>query len=391
MTRGRLIFFLLSLAVVLPLVSGGVLGEGEGRERGLYRNLSVFTEVLSLIRRAYVEEVDVEALMDGALDGTADALDAFSLFVPAEDVPSFLAAREIGIARSGMQVGKARGVAFVLALDEEGPAAKAGFEAGDVISQIDGRSTREIALWEIEVLLARDPETLVETEIIRRGETQEIAWTLADFEPTGPRLEDHEGISLLRIPRFSSKTGELVAELLEGFEGQALIIDLRRSALGEGRWAFDVGRLFVQGELGRLAARGEELEAFESKEAPIWQGHLVVLVDRATLGPGELLATILSQGGDAKVVGQSTFGYAGRQALFTLTNGARVQLTDAFYAGPDHEPILEGLEPDVKVSLRGRGLSTEEEPSLDTLILEEALKVLREEPDESQEEEREAA
>jgi len=105
----------------------------------------------------------------------------------------------------------------------------------------------------------------------------------------------------------------------------------------------------------------------------------VVLQDRGTLGAAEVLATVLRQRTGAKLVGERTFGYAGRQTEVGLSNGAVVQLTDAFYAGPDRERLRDGLKPDVLIDERSRSFNEQDKP-LGDLILERGLRLLAPEP-----------
>ena len=101
----------------------------------------------------------------------------------------------------------------------------------------------------------------------------------------------------------------------------------------------------------------------------------MVLVDRGTQGAAEVFAQILRQRSGAKLVGQPTFGFAGRSKVIELDAGGSIVLTDAFFTGPDGEPVDEGIEPDVLVGDRARSFKELGE-SLEDLILERALDVL---------------
>ena len=121
MNRSRLIFVLLSVACLAPIVGSSLSRAATDEEAGedsLSKQLSVFSEVLSLIRRAYVEEASVEKLLQGALDGSIDALDPLSTFVPADEVESYRRTREIGSRFSGLVVSKERGAPQGLVFDE---------------------------------------------------------------------------------------------------------------------------------------------------------------------------------------------------------------------------------------------------------------------------------
>jgi carboxyl-terminal processing protease len=387
MTRVRLLFLLVSAALVLPILTGTLLGAAERekapQEDSFYKYLSVFSEVLSHVRQAYVEAPEVEMLMAGALDGTTDALDPFSIYVPARHVEAYQKARAVGRRHSGLELLKERGVAYVVSAEKGSPAQAAGVKAGDIVSEIGGRSTRLMPLWEVQELLAGAPGTKIELELIRLGEPQQVAFELRQFDNPPAALERVEGTALLRIPSFDAETAPQVRAALAplGAERQ-LLVDLRGVGGGEVEAAYEVAKLFARGELGALLQKGERKAGFSGDEAPLWQGKIVVLVDRGTLGPAEVLATVLRQRAAAELVGEPTFGHAGRQAAVELSSRGRLFFTDAFYAGPDGTAIDDGLQPDVRVDERSRTFLEKDTP-IEELILRRGLRHLRGEDEEA--------
>lgn len=373
----RLLFFLLSLAFVVPLVSGALLGapaigEAEAEEGdSFYKYLSVFTEVLRLVRQVYVEEPDIHSLMAGALDGASDALDPFSVYVPASEVDAYLAAAAVGRKHSGLLLLKERGVVFVAAVEEGSPAASAGLERGDIVSKIDGISSRALPLWQIRETLARQPGSSVALEIVRRGESRDVTLLLGPFDRPAAHLQPRHGVQVLRISSFDANTAARVAELLSAGGSGALLVDLRGVAGGDAEAAYDVAGNFAAGQLGSLSGRDGTSQKFASDADTTWSGELGVLVDRGSQGPAEILATILHQTAGATMLGEETFGHAGRAAHVRLASGGMLEITDAFYTGPDGRPLNEALEPDVEVDLPGHlpaGDKEEGDPILDRAI-----------------------
>ncbi len=383
MNRSRILFFLLSLAVLLPIVSGTLSRAATDQpadDDALSKHLSVFSEVMSLIRRAYVEETSIDELLAGGLDGATDALDPLSTFVPADSIEAFEEVRQIGRNHSGLTVGKERGIAFVIAVDTGSPGEEAGLEAGDILAEIDGRSTRGIPLWELQSVLAQEPGTELSLEILRRGQSKELALQLQTYQFSESIVEDHEGLAVLRLGRIGEDTVEEVREALGSLtrSGQdKLLIDLRGLAGGSSEAAYSIAGLFASGELGRLqGAEGAEVR-FEGLQALPWSGDTVVLVNAGTQGPAEILAAVLRQQSGARLVGQRSFGLAGHQSLVPLSDGSGVLLTDAYYTGPDGEPISSSLVPDVVVRQRP-GTVSEEEVEIEDLTLQRGLEVLLE-------------
>ncbi len=381
MSRGRVTFLLLSLALVVPLLSTGLrraLAEGDG-EDSLYKQLSVFSEVLHLIRRAYVDEVAPEKLLAAALDGAADALDPLSTFVPAGALEEYAAARAIGASRSGLVVVKERGIALVVAVAPGSPAEQAGVEGRDVVVEIDARPTRRMPLWEIQSVLAGEPGTRLELALLRRGQPERVELELAAYPRAPARLSELDGEAVLRIPDCEpvtvAETAVALSDLAAG-ERRRLLVDLRGVAGGDPAIAYAIAEQFARGPLGSLRDRGGEITGYAGEREPLWQGPLVVLIDRGTMGCAELLATVLRQSAGAQLVGQPSFGHAGRMEMLPLSSGAALLTTDAFYAGPDGEPLSDALTPDLQVSA-ATGFGDDDRPLAD-IMLERGLELLRE-------------
>lgn len=386
MNRSRALFFLASSLLVLFIVGGSLLGAsaGDEDERGdsLYKYLSVFTEALSLVQQAYVEDVDLETLMAGALDSTTEALDPFSLYLPAGEVERYLKAREIGTRLSGVLLLKERGIAFVASVEPGSPGAEAEIQVGDIVSEINDKSTRKMPLWEIQETLGAEPGTQVKLDMIQQGEDKEVEITLGSFEPPHAALDTIDGARLLRVGGLLPTDLDPVRQALERAtreEVEGLAVDLRGIAGGDPETAYQIAGLFVQGELGTLDHRGEAVETFTSEAEPLWQGRLVVLINRGTLGAAEILATVLHQKADGELVGEPTFGYAGRQDIAELPSGGRLIYTDAFYTGPDRVALQDRLEPDLRVTYGSRTFAEREIP-LRELILKRGLRRLTEDP-----------
>ena len=389
MNRSRILFFLVSAVIVLPLLAATLLraadaGQVKPEEDSFYKYLAVFSETLGLVRQAYVDEPDMDTLMAGALDGTTDVLDPFSLYVPASEVPGFLQADAVGKRHSGLTLLKERGIAYVVAVEKGSPGDGAAVRAGDIVAKLNGRSTRLMPIWEIEELLAGKPGTKIAMELIRIGEPVQISFELKPFDPPPASLEEVEGVPLLRIPTFDEKTAADVRAILAKEPGRVkdkLLIDLRGVSSGDAEAAYTTAQLFTSGELGALKRRAEELRTFRTGDRPAWQGKTVILVDRGTLGAAEVFATVLRQKEKAELVGERTFGHAGRQGSAELSTGGRLLFTEAFYTGPDKKPLNEALKPDLLVDDRSRTYLEKDTP-LGELILRRGIRrLLGQEPE----------
>ena len=383
MSRSRIFFFLLSAIVVLPLLASTLLraadtSQAKPDEDSFYKYLAVFSETLGLVRQAYVDEPDMDTLLAGALDGTTDALDPFSLYVPASQVSGFLQAQAVGKRYSGLTLLKERGIAYVVAVEKGSPGDGAGIKPGDIIAKVNNRSTRLMPIWEIQELLAEKPGAKITMELIRVGEPKQVSFDLKPFDPPPVSLEVVEGVPMLHLPTFDDKTATDVRAVLARQPGQVrdkLLIDLRGVSSGDPEAAYATARLFTNGDLGALKRRSEELRGFRADDKPVWQGKMVILVDRGTLGAAEVFATVLRQKEKAELVGERTFGHAGRQGSAELSNGGRLLFTEAFYTGPDKKPLNEALKPDLLVDERSRTYLEKDTP-LGELILRRGIRRL---------------
>jgi len=419
MNRSRLLFIVSSSLLVLPMLMALVVAAdpGTGRRadwrkgaRGPHgervesteedtfdtylKYLKVFSEVLGLIRDTYVDEPNTDALMAGALEGVTDAMDPFSVYVPAKAVPGYVKALATGKSLSGLALLKERGATLVMSVEKGSPADAAGLKVGDLVAKLDGTSTRTTPLWEMQEALAGAPGTKVSLEVIRLGVPVQANFDLKPFTPPAvslsqvgetPEAARDKTATVLRIPSFRADTVEQVrAELgsagrTPGTAEAKLLIDLRGVSSGDPEQAYEAAKLFASGELGAMLQRKQELRRFESSDTPVWQGRLVVLIDRGTAGPAEVFASVLHQRAGAELVGERTLGYAGHRATADLSTGSRLFFTDAFYTGPDKKPINESLKPDLLVSERNRTFLEKDVP-MGELILRRGVHHLLEEP-----------
>ena len=389
MSRSRIVFFFLSAILVFPLLAATLLraadsGQAKPEDDSFYKYLAVFSETLGLVRQAYVDDPNMDTLMAGALDGTTDALDPFSLYVPASQVPGYLQANTVGKRYSGMTLLKERGIAFVVAVEKGSPGDGAGIKPGDIVAKMNGRSTRVMPLWEMQEALAAQPGSKVTMELIRAGEPVQVAFELKAFQPPPVSLEVVESVPVLRIPTFDDKTAAAVRDALTKNGDKVkdkLLVDLRGVSSGDAESAYATARLFTTGEMGALKRRAEELQVFKSDDRPAWQGKMVILVDRGTLGAAEVFATVMRQKQKTALVGERTFGHAGRQGSADLSSGGRLLFTEAFYTGPDKKPLNEALKPDLLVDERSRTYLEKDTPMSDLILRRGIRRLLGQEPE----------
>src|SRR5688500_5356487 len=156
--RTRLWVLAVSTPVIAFTLIGGYLGQAMTRDE-MYRNLAIFGDVFDLVVDNYVEEVDVQKAMRGAMRGLADGLDPESAFLSA-DLVKAMESKETPAADIGVELPRQYYLRIVSARDGS-PAARAGLRSGDYIRAIDGRATRDMSAFEGSRLLAGAPGSKV--------------------------------------------------------------------------------------------------------------------------------------------------------------------------------------------------------------------------------------
>ncbi|HEY4002394.1 MAG TPA: S41 family peptidase [Candidatus Xenobia bacterium] len=242
------------------------------------------------------------------------------------------------------------------------PAAKAGLEAGDVIADIDGKSTDGMAIDTAAAMLRGEIGSKVRLGIDRKGNNAplDVDVTRDSIHPvtvTSRMLEKHIGYVRLRL--FGEHTGTELAEALDDLRTQgmkALVLDLRNNGGGYIRTAVDVCSNFVPaGDLiVSVEHRTGTPEELRAHPTPL-SAHplpMVLLVNGYSASASEITAGCLKDLGVATLVGVKTFGKGSVQNVEKLPQGAALKLTIAHFFSPKHNPIHHvGVLPDVEVPM----------------------------------------
>ena len=307
MSRHRLVgvaasaTLLLALFVVLPGI-GADEKEKSGRE-SLYRPLSLFTEVISLVRGNYVEEVDPKALLSGAFSGMTEAMDPFAEYIPPDKMPAYTTyegVRSKELPELGLVLARRMNYPVIVAPVAGSPAAAAGVKSDDLIEKIDGKPVRGLALWEVESLLAGKPGGRIRLLVVRDGKPRRhtIDIVRAGWSPAAPSSSRSGGETIVQVPSFGPGTAAAVKAILVPLDRtKPLVLDLRDNAWGSFDEAARTAALFVPaGSLGELKGRKIETKAFRAEPGErAHESRLVLIVDSGTAGPAELFAAAVAE------------------------------------------------------------------------------------------------
>jgi carboxyl-terminal processing protease len=356
-SRSRLTVLFVSVPIIVFVVVGGVLSRASAREDS-YQHLRVFDDVVSLILNNYVEQVDPDKIMVGAMQGLAEGLDADCAWLPPGEVAKISKHTPVPRGTIGVELTRQYYLRIIAARDGSA-AAKAGLRTGDFIRAIDDKPTREMSVWEGEHLLLGAPGSKVKLTVLRGNAAEphvvELVREDATAAPVTGRIVK-PGVGLLRITGFNERTAAELkthAAALVKDGATHLLIDLRSTAEGAPELGIASARVFV-GE-GVLATRDSKTEPKRDETAAPGDGSIttpvLLLVNNGTSSAAEVFAAALHARKGTALIGEHTLGRAATQELVKLPDGSGMWLSTVQFLGPGGTQLHEkGLAPDVAVA-----------------------------------------
>jgi carboxyl-terminal processing protease len=348
-----------SFAVLLFVVVGSMGGVHASSNDGSYRQLQVYSEVLSRVRSEYVEEPNIPKVTDGALHGLLESLDSNSSYLTADAYKAFKSHKAEGKAGIGAVVSKRFGYADVVSVLPGSPAEKAGIESTDIFEAIEGQSTRDMSLPEIRNLIAGTPGSTLTVEVVRarKAEPQKVVITrdVVGIPPTSEKMMD-DGIGYVKVEALTKGKAQEIASKVKSLEksgAKKILLDLRNCAEGEESEGVAVANLFLNhGTITYLQGQKFPREAFNADPAKaVTTLPLAVLVNRSTSGPGEIVAAAVLENARGDVVGDKTFGDGSLQKTIDLPDGGALILSVAKYYSPSGKAIQDAaVTPNVVVA-----------------------------------------
>ena len=348
-----------SLAILLFTVVGGFVHVRASSNDGAYRQLSVYSEVLSRIRSEYVEEPNIPTVTEGALHGLLESLDANSSYLTAAEYKHYKSIKTEGRADIGAAVSKRFGYADVVAVIPGGPADKAGIENSDILESIEGKSTHDMSLAEIRSLLVGDTGSTLTVSVVRprRAEPQKIVIT-RDMVTIPAAIDKMlaDNVGYVKVDAFPAGKSQEIANKIRNLQKQGarkIVLDLRNAASGDEAEGVATANLFLDhGTITYLQGQKFPRQAFNADPVKdISKLPVAVLVNRGTAGPAEIIAAAILENARGDVVGDKTFGDGSVQKLIEMPDNSALILSIAKYYSPSGKAIQDtAVTPNVLIA-----------------------------------------
>ncbi len=350
----------ISLLVVASLALSFGAGYTQGIRTPPTQGLDTVEQAWNIIFHDYVDQdrLDAGTLSQAAIKGMVEAVDdPYTAYIDPETYQLSVSNLEGKIEGIGAYIGVKDEQLIIIAPVPDSPADKAGIKAGDVIVEIDGRSTTEMSVAEA-VLSIRGPKgTPVKLRVLHQGETgpeqmEEIEIVRAEIELPSVRFEMKEDIAYINITYFSERTDEELSSALESIDHEAatgIILDLRSNPGGLLQAVVDVASHFLKEGVVVKAVdnQGKQTTLTVKSNRVVTDLPLVVLADNFTASGGEVLAGALQDYARATVAGTTTYGKGSINILRQLKDGSGLYITTARWLTPNGRLIEgKGLIPD---------------------------------------------
>lgn len=355
---------LVSAVAVLPAATSGLAAVDSRANREFEKLFTIY----ELVKQNYVDPVDDDKLLKGAIDGMLASLDPHSNYLDGPSLQRLETMIDGQYTGLGLSVVEDEGAVKIISPFKGSPADKAGLKAGDYITHLDGVLYYERDLDEAVAKMRGPAGTSIRLTIFRKGRDQPFDVTVTrgviDLEPVTWELKDNVGV--ISVNEFSRDVGKDVNQAIVDLKRQAaakgstrlagLVLDLRSNPGGSLDEAVALSDLFLEkgdivSQRGRLAGENQFYRAETMFKGDVAKGlPVVVLVDAGSASASEIVAGALQDQRRAVIMGERTFGKGSVQSFIQLDRNSAVKLTTARYFTPSGHSVQEGgITPDIKV------------------------------------------
>jgi carboxyl-terminal processing protease len=362
--RSQFVITILLVCAITATLSFGdrIVSRVSAVARDTYDGIEVFTNVLSLVQKNYVDSVTTKQLIDGAVTGMLNALDPHSAYLPPDLYRELQVDTRGSFGGLGIEITTRNNVLTVVSPIEDTPAYRAGIKPGDQIIKIEEEFTKDMPLVEAVKKMRGPKGTKIHLTLRREGVPRLIDLSLTreviKIQSVKARMLER-GYGYLRITQFQERTDDDVQTALAALEKEnggplsGLVLDLRNNPGGLLTQAIKVSDEFIDAGLvvytdGRLD--NQKQKYFAHKSGSRTEFPMIVLVNAGSASASEIVAGALQDHKRALVLGAQTFGKGSVQTILPLDENAAIRLTTARYYTPNGRSIqATGITPDVVV------------------------------------------
>jgi carboxyl-terminal processing protease len=323
-----------------------------------YRQLSIFNEVYNRVKNQYVEELTDKELVEKALNGMLQALDPHSSYMNEEIYKEMQVDTSGSFGGLGIEITTDKGFIKIISPIDDTPADKAGIQAGDYITHLNGDSVVDMNLKEAIDLMRGEVGTSITLTIIRGTEDPFDVELIRDtIKMASVKHRVLNNVAVLRVSTFNEQTTSGLQDSIQKLEESenppiGYVLDLRNNPGGLLAESVSVSDLFLeQGEIVSIRGREKkDVQVYSAKKGDlINQKPLVVLINEGSASASEIVAGALQDHNRAVIMGMKSFGKGSVQTIVPIDSGA-IRLTIAKYYTPSGDSIQAvGIEPDVVV------------------------------------------
>lgn len=362
MIKKRLLPLLFTILILVSFFMGALtirISDVYAKSDSRFKELENFSDAISIIDKNYVEDVDLENLIRGAIKGMLQELDPHSSYLDKEMYQEFKVETKGEFGGLGITIGIRDKILTIIAPIEDTPAFNAGLKAGDKILKIENKPTTNLTLEEAVKLLRGKPGTEVTITILRETEDKpfDVTITRDIIKIKAVKSKMIDTIAYIRLTQFNQNaTSELNDALkkLSDKKYKGIVLDLRNNPGGLLNEAISVSNLFLSPDKVVVFTKdrdGKEnhfkTSVFKDFDAST---PIVVLINEGSASASEIVAGALQDHKRAVIVGKTSFGKASVQTIIPLNDGSAIKLTTARYYTPNGRSIQGvGIDPDIEV------------------------------------------
>ena len=329
-------------------------------EKNIYEKIDLFSEVLSKVDSQFVEEINQSDVMDAAINGMLQSLDAYSAYMSPEMFKNMTTETSGEFGGLGIEVGMEAGVVKVISPIDNSPASRAGLKAGDYIVKINDTQVQGKSLTEAVDLMRGPVGSDIEITVRRIGFKKAIIFKITReiIEVASVKSEiKKENVGYIRLTSFNENSSDQIKKEIKNFKKNEkinkFILDLRNNPGGLLSQAIKISDFFLDdGEIVSTKSRNSnENRKWFAKKGDMLKGYtLIVLINYGSASASEILAGALKDHKRAIIIGERSYGKGSVQSIIPLDNDGAIRLTVSKYYLPSGESISDvGVEPDFEV------------------------------------------